>query len=127
MARPSPVTAKMEMEIDPPANPPEAADAKLLFTAAESGDAAAFSNLSPDQLRHARSLRNDDRRSLLHVAAASGHAEVNTSSFFICFCNCFWLRFGRWTWKVVDFGGGEGAGWDCLVFFFLLKIRSCDD
>ena len=45
---------------------------KELFRAAESGDAAAFASLSPASL----SLRNEDGRSLLHVAAAAGHPQA---------------------------------------------------
>jgi len=45
---------------------------KELFRAAESGDAAAFASLAPADL----SLRNEDGRSLLHVAAAAGHPQV---------------------------------------------------
>ncbi|KAJ4850980.1 hypothetical protein Tsubulata_047229, partial [Turnera subulata] len=49
---------------------------QLLFKAAEAGDASVFKSLPPEHLSKALSLRNDDERSLLHVAASSGHPEV---------------------------------------------------
>lgn len=52
-----------------------------LFKAAENGDVATFQTLSPDNLSKALSLRNEDERSLLHVAASSGHAQVFVSSY----------------------------------------------
>ena len=50
---------------------------KELFRAAESGDAAAFASLAPADL----SLRNEDGRSLLHVAAAAGHPQARKGVF----------------------------------------------
>lgn len=47
-----------------------------LFRAAESGDASVFRSLSSVQMAKLLSLRNEDGRSLLHVAASSGHPEV---------------------------------------------------
>lgn len=49
-----------------------------LFRAAESGDSEVFEKLSRDEveLNRARSIRNEDARSLLHVAAAAGHHQV---------------------------------------------------
>uniref|UniRef100_A0A2P2JH41 Ankyrin repeat family protein n=1 Tax=Rhizophora mucronata TaxID=61149 RepID=A0A2P2JH41_RHIMU len=64
------------MEIDPPENQIKDKD---LFKAAETGDSATLKTLSPEHLSRALSLRNDDGRSLLHVAASSGHPEVNYS------------------------------------------------
>ncbi|KAJ4960573.1 hypothetical protein NE237_020483 [Protea cynaroides] len=68
----------MEMEIDSPK--PESHENQIgdedLFLAAEKGDSSIFNALSQEQLQRTPSLRNDDGRSLLHVAAASGHAEV---------------------------------------------------
>lgn len=78
------------MEVDSP-------KAEELFRAAEAGDSQAFRSLSGDDLQRARSLRNEDGRSLLHVAASFGHAEVCLPSpvsipfklffriFFLCF------------------------------------------
>ncbi|ONK64805.1 uncharacterized protein A4U43_C07F30130 [Asparagus officinalis] len=59
-----------EMDIDDLPKPKE------LFKSAEKGDASLFKSLTGDQLNNVRSLRNDDGRSLLHVAAASGQSEV---------------------------------------------------
>ncbi|GFY98412.1 ankyrin repeat family protein [Actinidia rufa] len=74
-----PTDLAMDMEIDPPK--PEVRDeqgnkVEDLFNAAEKGDSSIFRALSQEQLLKALSLRNDDCRSLLHVAASSGHAEV---------------------------------------------------
>jgi 26S proteasome non-ATPase regulatory subunit 10 len=63
------------MEVDAGAEKPSE---KELFLAAESGDADAFSALAPADLAAALSLRNEDGRSLLHVAAASGHPKAAT-------------------------------------------------
>ncbi|KAF5180999.1 Ankyrin repeat family protein, partial [Thalictrum thalictroides] len=51
-------------------------DEKELFDAAEKGDSSIFKSLSPSQLQKASTFRNEDGRSLLHVSASSGHAEV---------------------------------------------------
>ena len=66
----------MEMEIDPPRRPEREPKPEDLFKAAESGDSSAFAALSKDQLSKSLSLRDDDGRSLLHVAASSGQLEV---------------------------------------------------
>ncbi|VFQ92247.1 unnamed protein product [Cuscuta campestris] len=66
--------ASMAMEIDS-ATPPQIKEDDL-FKAAESGDSELFKSLSEDQLRKALALRNEDDRSLLHVAVSYGHAEV---------------------------------------------------
>ncbi|KAK7849916.1 26s proteasome non-atpase regulatory subunit 10 [Quercus suber] len=67
----------MDMEIDPPnTNPEVEIKDDDLFKAAESGDASTFESLSQNQLSKALSLRNEDGRSLLHVAASSSHPEV---------------------------------------------------
>ncbi|KAG1368622.1 putative Ankyrin repeat family protein [Cocos nucifera] len=58
------------MEIDVPKQ-------EDLFRAAEKGDAALFSSLGEEALHRARSMRNEDGRSLLHVAASSGHPEAS--------------------------------------------------
>ncbi len=51
-------------------------DSDALFEAAESGKDGVFEHLSPEQLTKARTLRNEDDRSLLHVAASTGHTQV---------------------------------------------------
>ncbi|KAI6676882.1 hypothetical protein NL676_037678 [Syzygium grande] len=72
--------AAMEMEIDdaPSARPGQQLPIgdEDLFKVAEGGDPAAFGAIARDQLARALSLRNEDGRSLLHVAASSGHAEI---------------------------------------------------
>lgn len=70
------------MEIDSP--PLKTED---LFKASEAGDSSVFKAMSKDQLSKALSLRNEDGRSLFHVAASSGHLEVRVSirSLIICF------------------------------------------
>jgi 26S proteasome non-ATPase regulatory subunit 10 len=47
-----------------------------LFEAAGKGDIHVFKELTEPQLHQALSLKNEDERSLLHVAAAAGHAQV---------------------------------------------------
>ncbi|XP_042409928.1 26S proteasome non-ATPase regulatory subunit 10-like [Zingiber officinale] len=59
----------MAMEIDFPK--PED-----LFRAAENGDFSLFTSLSAETLGWARSLRNEDGRSLIHVAASAGRSQV---------------------------------------------------
>ena len=72
----------MDMEIDPPNTKPEVQiKDDDLFKAAESGDASTFKSLSQKQLSKALSLRNEDCRSLLHVAASSSHPEVSSLSY----------------------------------------------
>ncbi|URE35049.1 26S proteasome non-ATPase regulatory subunit [Musa troglodytarum] len=58
----------MAMEIDLPK--PE-----VLFRAAEDGDASLFASLSQEALDRARSLRNEDGRSLLHVVDVISAAD----------------------------------------------------
>ena len=66
---------------------------KDLFKAAEEGDAATFQALSAETLSKALSLRNEDARSLLHVAASFGHSQVPFCPFSkgsLCFSfNCY--------------------------------------
>jgi 26S proteasome non-ATPase regulatory subunit 10 len=69
--------AAAAMELDAGEDKPSE---KELFLAAESGDADAFSSLAPADLAAALALRNEDGRSLLHVAAASGHPKAATPS-----------------------------------------------
>ncbi|XP_054775822.1 uncharacterized protein LOC129284383 [Prosopis cineraria] len=67
----------MDMEVDPP-NPEQQQVVKAsdLFKAAENGDVSTFQPLSPVNLSDALVLRNEDERSLLHVAASSGHSQM---------------------------------------------------
>lgn len=72
----------MDMEID------ASKDLRLikdedLFKAAETGDSSAFAALAPHQLSQSLSLRNEDGRSLLHVAVSSGHADVSLDPTFL--------------------------------------------
>ncbi|KDO83088.1 hypothetical protein CISIN_1g026440mg [Citrus sinensis] len=60
----------MDMDID------QTIKDKDLFKAAETGDSSTFKSLSKQQLLKSLSLRNDDDRTLLHVAASCGHPEV---------------------------------------------------
>jgi hypothetical protein len=47
-----------------------------VFEAASSGDTHYFTCLTPQEISKICSSRDDDERSVLHVAAACGHAEV---------------------------------------------------
>lgn len=49
---------------------------KDLFKAAETGDSSTFESLSEDQLSKSLKLRNEDGRSLLHVAVSSSRTEA---------------------------------------------------
>ncbi|CAL4919178.1 unnamed protein product [Urochloa decumbens] len=60
------------MDVDAAAGGEKRLSEKELFSAAESGDASVFAFLAPAAL----SLRNEDSRSLLHVAATAGHPQV---------------------------------------------------
>lgn len=62
----------MDMEIEEPAVVKD----EDLFKAAENGDSSIFEALSPQQLLKSLSLRNEDCRSLLHVATSSARTEV---------------------------------------------------
>ncbi|CAN0896474.1 26S proteasome non-ATPase regulatory subunit 10 [Linum grandiflorum] len=66
------------MEINPPTQASDLPQIKDedFFKAAETGDCSVLSSLPPPQLTKSVSLRNDDRRSLLHVASSSGHLEA---------------------------------------------------
>ncbi|KAI5678952.1 hypothetical protein M9H77_09902 [Catharanthus roseus] len=63
------------MEIDSPSNSKIIKDEDL-FRAAENGDVSFFKSLSDEQLHKALSLRNEDHRSLLHVAVSFARPEV---------------------------------------------------
>ena len=65
----------MEMEVDSEKKQHNVKE-KDLFKAAEEGDAATFQALSAETLSKALSLRNEDARSLLHVATSFGHSQV---------------------------------------------------
>lgn len=69
------------MDIDPPSQ----IEDKDLFKAAETGDSSAFKSLPPELLSKALALQNEDGRSVLHVAASSGHPEVIL--FYLTFCD----------------------------------------
>lgn len=73
----------MDMEIDPPKQAEYQIKAEGLFKAAETGDASTFEALPSQQLSKALSLRNEDGRSLVHVAASSGHPEVRKFDLFV--------------------------------------------
>lgn len=47
-----------------------------LFNAAGCGNVEAFHELSAEQLKRIACVRNEDSRSLLHVAAAAGHLQI---------------------------------------------------
>ncbi|XP_044492724.1 26S proteasome non-ATPase regulatory subunit 10-like [Mangifera indica] len=52
------------------------AEYKDLFKAAETGDSSIFQSLSQQHLSKSLSLKNEDGRSLLHVAVSSSHPEM---------------------------------------------------
>ncbi|KAH9298698.1 hypothetical protein KI387_030380, partial [Taxus chinensis] len=54
----------------------EAVNDEDLLKAAESGNVEVFEELEIDQLKKAASIRNEDARSLLHVAAAAGNLRL---------------------------------------------------
>jgi 26S proteasome non-ATPase regulatory subunit 10 len=72
----SPIKKKKLMDMDMDIDPPSQIKDKDLFKAAETGDSSTFKSLPPERLSKALSLQNDDGRSVLHVAASSGHPEV---------------------------------------------------
>ncbi|BBM99013.1 26S proteasome non-ATPase regulatory subunit 10 [Marchantia polymorpha subsp. ruderalis] len=49
---------------------------EAIWTAAEKGDRSFFDTLSEPQILKALTLKNEDGRSILHVAAAAGHSQV---------------------------------------------------
>lgn len=71
---------EMEMEIDNPKANDKANNNQIkdedLFKAAENGDVSVFESLSDGQLLKSLSLRNEDARSLLHVAVSFAQAQV---------------------------------------------------
>lgn len=67
------VVSQMDMEIEGEQAVVKDED---LFKAAENGDSSIFEVLSHQQLLKSLSLRNEDRRSLLHVAASSARSAV---------------------------------------------------
>lgn len=66
----------MDMEIDASKDDRLIKDEDL-FKAAESGDSSIFTALTPLRLSKSLSLRNEDGRSLLHVAVSSAHLRVS--------------------------------------------------
>ncbi|KAK4358032.1 hypothetical protein RND71_023642 [Anisodus tanguticus] len=60
------------------AKPSAQMEEKDLFKAAESGDSSLFKSLTEEQLLKSLSLRNEDARSLLHVAVSYGHTQIKT-------------------------------------------------
>ncbi|KAJ0095905.1 hypothetical protein Patl1_16732 [Pistacia atlantica] len=65
------------MDMDPPKREGDRPiKDKDLFKAAETGDSSTFESLSPQHLSKSLSLRNEDSRSLLHVAVSSRRPEV---------------------------------------------------
>ncbi|KAI5005791.1 hypothetical protein ZWY2020_033034 [Hordeum vulgare] len=72
---PSVVAAAMEVDVDG-----EKPSKKDLFLVAESGAASVFASVAPADLVVALSLRNEDDRSLIHVAAASGHPKASAAA-----------------------------------------------
>jgi hypothetical protein len=77
------------MDVDEAGGEERRPSEKELFRAAESGDAAAFASLAPADL----SLRNEDGRSLLHVAAAAGHPQARKGAFYALESN---MMGGNW-------------------------------
>ena len=80
------------MEIDNP----EEIKADEVFKAAESGDSSVFDSLSPQNLLKILSFRNEDQRSLLHVAASSGRTQVLTFLIYTLFYVVIMLNFTFW-------------------------------
>lgn len=89
----------MEMEVDAQPQQDIIKQEKDLFKAAETGDSSTFKALSPETLSKALYLRNEDARSLLHVAASSGHSQVQFPFPFSLIkflpINAFWTVFKR--------------------------------
>lgn len=82
---------------------------KDLFEAAETGDSSTFQSLAPEHISKSLSLRNEDGRSLLHVAVSSRRPEVPCS--FLSFSSANFFSFTL-------FGCRENAGKLENVFFF---------
>lgn len=95
----------MEMEIDNPVSSKSNKQIKDedLFKAAEQGDVSLFDSLQEEQFLKGLSLRNEDDRSLLHVAVSFGKTQVNfrLASFF--------------KKKIVE---GYNFDGECLIFYF---------
>ncbi|KAF9591774.1 hypothetical protein IFM89_007104 [Coptis chinensis] len=68
----------MEMEIETCSNPEtqQLNSSKELFNALDKKDPSIFKSLSPTQLQKTLSFRNEDGRSLLHVAVSLNQTEV---------------------------------------------------
>lgn len=103
------------MEVDALAGGGERPSDKELFLAAESGDAAPFSSRDPASLAAALSLRNEDGRSLLHVAAASGHPKATAvASLGNCPQICSADGFRVWTLFLLWLSDGVGGHRACV-------------
>lgn len=68
--------------------------AEDLFKAAENGDVSLLNNLSKEHLLKALSLRDEDGRSLLHVAVSFGRSEVSCLFYLFIFPILFY--FSNW-------------------------------
>ncbi|KAG9439734.1 hypothetical protein H6P81_019899 [Aristolochia fimbriata] len=66
----------MEIDAAAPSGSTHGLKDEDLFRAAERGDLSVFQSLSEEELLRVQSLRNEDGRSLLHVAVALGHTNV---------------------------------------------------
>lgn len=115
----------MDMEIDPPKAELQIKDDDL-FIAAESGDASTFKSLSREQLSRALSLRNEDGRSLLHVATSSAQSEVCPllSSLVPCLVAEELLGNERENNQCLESFLSLGLCW-CYFNFFLTEIGQC--
>lgn len=74
--------SEMDMEIDEPQLMDDEARPltdDALFRAAEAGKVGILRQLSGEEIDRASSIRNEDGRSLLHVAASAAQTEVSLS------------------------------------------------
>lgn len=91
-----------------------------LFRAAENGYVKLLASLSAETLGWARSLRNEDGRSLQHVAASSGRSEVS-SPFQLAKISWLWIVF-----PLIGFDNSEefwGYCWNRLWMWCRLRIH----
>lgn len=104
----NPNSAQMETDQSEPQT-----ESQDLFKAAETGESSAFESLTPKQLALASALRNEDGRSLLHVAVSSGQSQVPPTSF----CSCS-IRYSLLQSSLIfvyfflcDSGGEDSTSW----------------